>query len=193
MISAGTTTAPHLSYHVMKNLKLVQLTISSKLIACMTLAVSGQAMLNAQPVPSLVDSNLHLRTVVSGLEQPTSMAFLGADDILVLEKASGKVKRVTGGVVASTVLDLAVNSGSERGLLGIALHPKFPENPGVYLYWTESTTGVDTTVLSETPLLGNRVDRFVWDGAALTHETNITRFRAFQEDAGQNPRGNHDG
>jgi glucose/arabinose dehydrogenase len=192
MTPAGTATASQRSYHVMKNRKLLRLTIRSKLIACMTLVVSGHA--NAQPVtPSLVDSNLSLRTVVSGLEQPTSMAFLGADDILILEKASGKVKRVSGGVVTSTVLDLAVNSGSERGLLGIALHPEFPENPGVYLYWTESTTGADTTVLSETPLLGNRVDRFVWDGAALTHEANIMRFRAFQEDAGQNPRGNHDG
>ena len=194
MISAGTTTTSHRSYDVMKNRKLVRLTIGSKLVACMTLAVSGHALLNAQPVtPSLVDSNLHLRTVVSGLEQPTSMAFLGDDDILILEKASGKVKRVTGGAVASTVLDLAVNSGSERGLLGIALHPEFPENPGVYLYWTESSTGADTTVLTETTLLGNRVDRFVWDGAALTFEKNITLFRARQEDAGQNPRGNHDG
>jgi glucose/arabinose dehydrogenase len=166
----------------------------SKLIACMILAVSGHAMLNAQPVtPSLVDSNLNLRTVVSGLDQPTTMAFLGADDILVLEKASGKVKRVSGGVGTSTVLDLAVNSASERGLLGIALHPEFPENPGVYLYWTESSTGADSTVTGETTLLGNRVDRYVWDGATLTHERNIMRFRAIQEDPGQNPRGNHDG
>src|SRR5829696_5592146 len=191
MTSAGTPMASHRSYHVMKNLKLVRLKFRSKLITCLALALSGHAMLNAQP--SLVDSNLNLRTVVSGLDQPTTMAFLGADDILVLEKASGKVKRITGGAVAATVLDLAVNSGSERGLLGIALHPEFPENPGVYLYWTESTTGADTTVLSETSLLGNRVDRFVWNGAALTFEKNITRFRALQEDAGQNPRGNHDG
>ena len=97
------------------------------------------------------------------------MAFLGPNDFFVLEKATGQVKRVVNGVVQSTVLDLAVNSGSERGLLGIALHPNFPATPHVYLYWTESTTGADTTVLSETPLLGNRVDRFVWDGSTLTH------------------------
>lgn len=62
------------------------------------------------------------------------MAFLGSDDILVLEKATGKVQRVVHGVIRGAVLDLAVNSASERGLLGIALHPDFPVNPRVYLY-----------------------------------------------------------
>ena len=92
------------------------------------------------------------------------MAFIGTDDMLVLEKNTGQVQRVVDGVVQSTVLDLAVNFASERGLLGIALHPDFPTDPGVYLYWTESTTGADTDVLSETPLLGNRVDRLSGTG-----------------------------
>src|SRR5439155_15322184 len=118
---------------------------------------------------------------------------LGDNDMLVLEKASGKVQRVVNGAVHSTALDLAVNSGSERGLLGIALHPQFPANPGVYLYWTESSTGADTTVLTNTPLLGNRVDRFVWNGSTLTLDKNLIRLHAFQADADQAPRGNHNG
>src|SRR5262245_11249914 len=156
-------------------------------------------MLNAQVIPSLVDPNLHLRTVVQNLDQPTSMAFLGPNDLFVLEKATGRVKRVVNGVVQSTVLDLAVNSGSERGLLGIALHPNFPATPYVYLYWTESTGG-DTTVLSQTPLLGNRVDRFVWDrsSSTLTLDRHIIRLRALQPPFAAEPtpaagRGNHDG
>src|ERR671918_2284761 len=126
------------------------------------------SMLNAQDPPSLVDRNLRVRAVVENLDQPISMAFLGPNDFFVLEKASGQVKRVVNGVVQSTVLDLAVNSGSERGLLGIALHPDFADNGFVYLYWTESTTNADTDVLANTPLLGNRVDRFHWDGSMLT-------------------------
>ena len=59
------------------------------------------------------------------------MVFLGPHDILVTEKNTGQVKRIVNGTVHSTVLDLNVNFGSERGLLGIALHPDFPENPGV--------------------------------------------------------------
>jgi glucose/arabinose dehydrogenase len=109
---------------------------------------------------------------------------------------------VVEGVVGPSVLDLAVNFASERGLLGVALHPDFPDTPFVYLYWTESTTGADTDVLSETPLLGNRVDRFMWDGSTLTFDRNLIHIRAIQEDGapvpagqgdeGQIARGNHD-
>ena len=161
-------------------------------LAALQGAVVSQAA-NAQDGPSMVHPNLAVRTVVSGLSQPTSLAFLGENDMLVLEKSTGRVQRITNGTVHSTVLDLSVNFGSERGLLGVALHPDFPANPGVYLYWTESTTGSDTNVLSATSLLGNRVDRFVWDGSMLSFDRNIIRIRAIQEDAGQPARGNHDG
>src|SRR5687768_3731893 len=45
----------------------------------------------------------------------------------------------------------------------------------------------------KTPLLGNRVDRFTWDGSTLAFAQNIIRLRAIQQDAGQPERGNHDG
>jgi aldose sugar dehydrogenase len=143
--------------------------------------------------PTMLDPNLAVRTVVTGLIQPTTMAFLGPTDILVLEKPTGRVQRVVNGVIQSTVLDLAVNSASERGLLGIALDPNFPTNPGVYLFWTQSSTGADSSVLAEVPLLGNRVDRFIWNGSFLTFDRNLIRLRALQADAGQTPLGNNDG
>ena len=150
--------------------------------------------------PVVLDPGLTVGTVVTGLSQPTSMAFIRRREILVLEKATGKVQRVIRRVIQATpALDLAVNSASERGLLGIALHPDFPTNPGVYLYWTESSatdvTGqpIDTTDVSQTPLLGNRVDRFVWNGSTLTFDRNLIRLRAFQADEGQPLRGNHNG
>ena len=142
--------------------------------------------------PTLVDHNLELRTVATGLNVPTSFAFIGPDDVLVLEKQTGRVIRVQGDT-KTTVLDLAVNNGSERGLLGIALHPNFSATPHVFLYWTESSTGLDTGVLSQTFLLGNRVDRFVWNGASLAQDANVIKLRALQQDAGQPERGNHDG
>jgi glucose/arabinose dehydrogenase len=152
--------------------------------------------------PTMLHPKLAVRTVATGLITPTSLAFLGPNNMFVLEKNTGRVLRVVGGVVGPTVLDLAVNFASERGLLGVALHPDFPDTPFVYLYWTESTTGADTDVLSETPLLGNRVDRFVWDGSTLTFDRNLIHIRAIQEDGapvpagqgdeGQIARGNHD-
>lgn len=143
--------------------------------------------------PSMLDPNLTVSTVISGLDQPTSLAFLAANDFLVLERATGRVKRVVNGVVSSTPLDLAVNNASERGLLGIALHPQFAVNRFVYLFWTESTTGVDTSNIDEIALLGNRVDRYVWNGTTLVFDRNLIRLRALQQDGGQPARGNHNG
>jgi hypothetical protein len=50
------------------------------------------------------------------------------------------VRRVTNGILQpGQVLDVAVDNRSERGLLGIAVHPEFETNHFVYLYYTEST------------------------------------------------------
>ena len=43
------------------------------------------------------DPNLKVELVTQGLRSPTSMAFLGPNDILVLEKESGTVQRVIDG------------------------------------------------------------------------------------------------
>jgi uncharacterized repeat protein (TIGR01451 family) len=143
--------------------------------------------------PSMTDTNLSVRTVVSGLNSPTSLAFLGPNDFLVLEKSTGKVQRVVNGAVQGTALDLSVNNASERGLLGIALHPNFAANGLVYLYWTESSTGADSGNLADVPLLGNRVDRYVWNGSQLNFDLNLIKLRAYQADANQPLRGNHNG
>jgi glucose/arabinose dehydrogenase len=114
----------------------------------------------------LNDPGLLVKEVVSGLNQPTAMAFIGLGDILVLQKGDGRVRRVINGILQpAPVLDVAVDNASERGLLGIAIHPDFPTSPFVYLYYTESTTGSDTSG-SPAPL-GNRVYRYTWNGSTL--------------------------
>lgn len=119
---------------------------------------------------TLKDHRLQVKQVVAGLSFPTTMAFIGPDDLLVLQKDDGRVRRVLGGVLQpDPVLDVAVDKASERGLLGIAIHPGFPATPFVYLYYTESSTGDDTSGLP--PPLGNRVYRFTWDGSALIDPT----------------------
>jgi glucose/arabinose dehydrogenase len=184
---------------------------------------SGSSQIDSANGPTVVDGNLEVRTVVGGLVQPISLAFLGANDLLVLEKSTGKVQRVVGGAVQSTVLDLSVNFASERGLLGITLDPDFAHNHYVYLYWScrssappsnpffpderqcldTNMSGPDTDDILQVPLLGNRVDRFLWNGSTLTHDRNLIMLRSFQNDGGelppgqgdsaQPPRGNHDG
>jgi glucose/arabinose dehydrogenase len=165
-------------------------------VVLVPVAMIGAPPASSQTGPEMLHPQLAVRTAVTGLVTPTTLAFIGSDDLLVLEKNTGRVMRVTDGTIQGPVLDLAVNFASERGLLGIALHPNFPANPGVYLYWTESTTGADSGSLDATPLLGNRVDRFTWDGSTLTFDHNLIRLRALQP---PNPPhetrafGNHDG
>lgn len=196
---------------------------STSFIAVLMLPLTFGAATASVAAPRLFDSSLTVRTVASGLELPIGLAFIGANEALVLEKNSGKVLRLVDGQVVSTALDLGVNFGSERGLLGIALHPQFPANPGVYLFWTCRTAASptdpfrpdarrcrdadmslpDTDDLLQVPLLGNRVDRFVWNGATLTYDRNVIMLRAFQNDGAPEPggqgdgaqpaRGNHDG
>jgi aldose sugar dehydrogenase len=51
---------------------------------------------------------------------PTSMAFLGPDDILVLEKNAGTVRRIVNNtLLLKPLIDLDVTNAWERGLLGI--------------------------------------------------------------------------
>ena len=169
----------------------------SSTAAALTLCIVG-ALAAAQgqaqaPLPTVLDRNLAVREASPHLASPISLAFLGAGDMFVLEKDSGKVQRLRAGAAPVTVLDLAVNFASERGLLGIALDPQFRTNGFVYLYWSESTTAADSGALDTVPLLGNRVDRFHWNGSTLTFDRNLIRLRAFQADAGQPLRGNHDG
>ena len=108
--------------------------------------------------PQMLHPLLDVRTVVSGLANPIGIAFLGPADMLVLEKDTGQVKRVVNGVVTGMVLDLGVNRNSERGLLGIALHPDFPSNPGVYLYWTCRSTAKASRSSTTTKRAADRAD-----------------------------------
>ena len=180
------------------------------LVALATLFVSAAAPLGAQAAqPTMLHPRLAVRPVVEGLVTPSAVAFLGAGDMLVLEKNTGQVKRVVDGTVTGVALDLAVNSASERGLLGVALHPDFPEDPGVYLYWScrtpappadpffpaqrrcsdDNMFGSDSDDLLSVPLLGNRVDRFEWnpESSTLMFDHNLLMLRSFQNDAAPDP------
>src|SRR5262245_51544553 len=97
------------------------------------LSMSSGVVADTTPLV-ILDPNLQVTTVLSaGISQPIGIVFLSQNDFLLLEKASGQVKRVLNGVVQPTpVLDLAVNSNSERGLLSLVLDPNFPATPFMY-------------------------------------------------------------
>ena len=112
--------------------------------------------------PKLIDPNLGIETVYSGLDFPSDMAFLDASDILVLEKDTGIVKRiVNGSVLNNPVLDVAVSNKDERGLLGIVIQRNDSREISVFLYYTESSEHKDGDDTSENKEpLGNRLYRY---------------------------------
>jgi glucose/arabinose dehydrogenase len=130
----------------------------------------------SEPIPPIIinDSNLKAEVVFRGIEFPTSMAFLGPDDILVLEKNNGTVRRIVDGIMLpEPLLDVNVANKNERGMLGIAVakHHKGPTY--VFLYYTEASRGVEgkggdgtddcptaTLCNKENNPLGNRLYRY---------------------------------
>jgi hypothetical protein len=95
----------------------------------------------AQDYPTVLDDKLRVDQVVKGLRFPTSMDFLAADDILVLEKDNGTVRRIVNGtLLKEPVLDVDVANKFDRGLLGIAISKNTSEDARagifVFLYMT---------------------------------------------------------
>ena len=117
---------------------------------------------NSQPEPIISDDNLIVKKFSTGLEYPTTMCFIG-DDMLVLEKNTGKVIRIKDNGVHynEPVLDVAVDAHWESGLLGITCISNH-----VFLYFSESESGSDTTKLHDQPMK-NRVYRYDWNGEKL--------------------------
>jgi aldose sugar dehydrogenase len=92
--------------------------------------------------PSVRDSSLMVELVREDLDYPTSMAFVGPDDILVLEKDKGTVRRIIDGqLLDRPILDVDVATEQERGMLGIAVANVNDESDrplDVFLYYTEA-------------------------------------------------------
>jgi aldose sugar dehydrogenase len=134
--------------------------------------------LYAQDSPTVVDDHLQVNLVVKGLSLPTAMDFLAADDILVLEKDNGTVRRIVNGALLSEpVLDVSVANKYDRGMLGIAVSNNTAEDGQdsifVFIYLTESEKDGSDYCFSWKSCAkygepnGNRLYRYRWNGHSL--------------------------
>lgn len=74
----------------------------------------------AESNPTLTDPNLKVELLVKELRAPTSMVFIGPNDILVTQKNDGTVIRIVNGTkVIQPLITVPVASKDERGLLGL--------------------------------------------------------------------------
>jgi aldose sugar dehydrogenase len=154
---------------IIQFLKLALFLILLSIITSSNLSHLGDAAAE----PTLFDNELRVEVVFKGLEFPSNIAFLGTNDILVLEKDNGTVKRIENGVIsAKPLIDVNVaNKKYERGLLGIAAVNGNSSKPTyIFLYYTESATndGSDNCPRNDycypgNEPLGNRLYRYELD------------------------------
>ena len=133
----------------------------------------------AKESPDVTDENLQIDLVAEGLKLPTAMDFLANDDILVLEKDNGTVRRiVNGSLLKEPVLDVNVANKGDRGMLGIAVSRGSGDNseandPYVFIYLTESLEEGSDRCFSWKVCSkygepeGNRLYKYRWDGHKL--------------------------
>ena len=120
------------------------------------------------PMPTPVNrptlSGYRVETVASGLMIPWDMAFTPDGRIYATERP-GRVRLIMNGNMRSQpYARINVTSATdEGGLMGIALHPKYPNPRWAYLMYTYRSDG---RVL-------NRVSRFTDTGSGLTGETAV--------------------
>jgi aldose sugar dehydrogenase len=90
--------------------------------------------------PRLHDPKYTAEIVANGFVDPTAMAFLDSNDILVVEKNKGTVRLIIDGqMLDEPLLDVNTNARDERGILGIAIADNNSNaNPYVFLYYTEA-------------------------------------------------------
>ncbi len=77
-----------------------------------------------------------VEAVAGGLQVPWAVGFLDRETVLVSERP-GRVRLLRRGrPAAEPLLELPVAAEGEAGLLGLAVHPRYPDRPWIYLYYT---------------------------------------------------------
>lgn len=122
--------------------------------------------------PTVNDGNLVALTLTEDLDFPTSIAFVGDNDILVTEKNTGNVMRIINGEIQEEpILDVDVATQIERGLLGIDVSTDTTSGKTyVFLFYTESGDGSDGSDVNDgVDPLGNRLYRYELVNGELTN------------------------
>lgn len=120
------------------------------------LAVSLSACLGSDPPPdskqppaeSTAAPEIRVEVVAEGLDTVWGMAF-SSDGRVFLTERPGRIRVLEGGILKTEPwATLDVVEQSESGLMGIALHPKFPQTPHLFVYATMSTpTGNENWII----------------------------------------------
>ena len=115
--------------------------LAAFVVLLVILAASRSASPGGDPVGIDPTMTLRLDVIVDGLAKPVDLtpAGDGTGRLFVVEQA-GRIRVVVDGrLVDRPFLDITsrIASGGERGLLGLALHPDFPNDPRLFVNYTD--------------------------------------------------------
>jgi glucose/arabinose dehydrogenase len=101
------------------------------------------------------------QVVAEGFDQPVLVVGDPAEpDVLYVLQKTGQIKRLEPGQTtapADNWLDLDVNTSSESGLMGLAFHPDYPDDPRIYVsHHPASADGA--LIVMEYTVTGGQVD-----------------------------------
>lgn len=125
--------------------------------------IAGQPTVAAPPSPTEGPMRIRVEEVVGGLEIPWSLAFAPDGRLFVTER-TGRIRLVEQGALRPdpvATLQVAVTSGGETGLMGLALDPAFARNGYIYVMYTYRNAKGQ---------LRNRISRLTFDGVEAGDE-----------------------
>ncbi len=106
-----------------------------------------------------VPTDFQDQPLVSGLDWPVGLAFLPDGRLLTCELKSGQLRMIVNGQLAAVdpigVVDSVDASGEELGLLSLAVDPRWPAKPYVYVYGTALDSTVRVSRLEATGSLSD--------------------------------------
>jgi glucose/arabinose dehydrogenase len=106
-------------------------------------AALGAAILTIAGMPArAADTPAEPEPILTQVAIPTNMAFAPDGRLFFTEKETGQVRVVVDGVLdPAPVATFDVTGDAERGLLGLALDPRFATRPWIYVYYSDAVSG----------------------------------------------------
>ena len=139
------------------------------LILILIFSLSVQAQIRVGEFPQNAENefisspaDIEVESWLENLNVPWELVFLPDSSRALITERDGRVLQVEDGKLQSeSYLELEINSRGEGGLMGMAHHPDFPEEPYIYLMYTYTSSNRN---------LYNRVSRFKDQGNQAAEE-----------------------
>ena len=106
-------------------------------------AIAASGLMVMASAPAMAQAKIKLEKVISGVNTPLAMVQPPGDNRMFIIEQNGRIKILEGGkLAANPFLDIRskikplFQDFDERGLLGIAFHPKFKDNGKFYVAYS---------------------------------------------------------